>query len=141
MSNRIIGYQVEDGMQCHPDGMFSFELYSKDVCQGYVDREPERYRLVTIREGDVEEPSFIINLSPITDDSERRSIFCVCANPDGSGSISSFMYDKKASLEYKSMVDVLEALILAQACAGIDILSPKYREALQTVVDKIFSML
>jgi len=37
--------------------------------------------------------------------------------------------------EYEIAVDTLESLILAQACAGIDITTPAYLESIETVVD------
>lgn len=36
---------------------------------------------------------------------------------------------------YEASVDTLESLILAQACAGIDITTPAYIKSIETVVD------
>ncbi len=41
------------------------------------------------------------------------------------------------SAKVKLVTDSFESLILAQACAGIDIESPKYVEALQTTIDAV----
>ena len=39
--------------------------------------------------------------------------------------------------EYNAAIDGLEALILAHACAGIDIMDPKYQEGIVTAVEAI----
>jgi hypothetical protein len=39
--------------------------------------------------------------------------------------------------EYMGSVDAIEGLILAHACAGIDVTDPKYVGGVQTALDKI----
>lgn len=59
---------------------------------------------------------------------------------NGGGEISaSNLQDKKANLAYRTAVDVLEGLVLAHACSGIDIESPAYLEGIETVADAIFN--
>jgi hypothetical protein len=38
---------------------------------------------------------------------------------------------------WNAAVDVLEALVLAHACAGVDVISLAYREGIQTALDAI----
>ena len=54
--------------------------------------------------------------------------------PDGSGEISS---DLESELEDRDAVDIIESMILSQACAGICISDNKYIEALVTSVETI----
>ena len=49
---------------------------------------------------------------------------------DGGGSISS-------DLEDYDPFDAIEAIVLAHACAGIDIESPAYIEGIETAIDAI----
>jgi hypothetical protein len=61
----------------------------------------------------------------------------------GSGSIVSDLREPEtaANRRYNSAVDGLEALILAHACAGIDVESPAYLEGIETAVDAIANRL
>jgi hypothetical protein len=43
------------------------------------------------------------------------------------------------AVRYVAAVDGLEALILAHACAGVDVQSPAYIEGIETAVDAIFN--
>jgi hypothetical protein len=43
----------------------------------------------------------------------------------------------KSIVGFNMAIDVVEAMILAHACAGIDVESPAYLEGIETVVDKI----
>lgn len=52
---------------------------------------------------------------------------------DGSGHIESTLY--KDGMFTKKEAHVIESLILAHACAGIDVTSPKYIEGLFTVYE------
>jgi len=57
----------------------------------------------------------------------------------GSGTIVSDLRDPKtaANRQYNAAIDGLEALILAHACAGVDVESPAYVEGIETAVDAI----
>ena len=57
----------------------------------------------------------------------------------GAGSIVSDLRegDTAANRQYNAAVDGLEALILAHACAGVDVESPAYLEGIETAVDAI----
>jgi len=57
----------------------------------------------------------------------------------GSGSIVSDLREPEtaANRQYNAAIDGLEALILAHACAGVDVESPAYLEGIETAVDAI----
>jgi hypothetical protein len=57
----------------------------------------------------------------------------------GSGSIVSDLREPKtaANRQYNAAIDGLEALVLAHACAGVDVESPAYVEGVETAVDAI----
>jgi len=57
----------------------------------------------------------------------------------GSGSIVSDLREPEAAANrrYSPAIDGLEALILAHACAGVDVESPAYIEGIETAVDGI----
>jgi len=57
----------------------------------------------------------------------------------GSGSIASDLREPKtaANRQYNAAIDGVESLILAHACAGIDVESPAYIEGIETAVDAI----
>ena len=57
----------------------------------------------------------------------------------GSGSIVSDLREHKtaANRQYNAAIDGLESLILAHACAGVDVESPAYVEGIETAVDAI----
>lgn len=59
----------------------------------------------------------------------------------GGGAITSNMHEKEetdlSAQLYNAAVDGLEAMILAQACAGVDIESPAYLDGIETAVQKI----
>jgi hypothetical protein len=58
----------------------------------------------------------------------------------GSGSIVSDLHEPEtATRRYNAAIDGLEALILAHACAGVDVESPAYLEGIETAVDAIAS--
>lgn len=58
----------------------------------------------------------------------------------GAGQISSDLRDREETdIEYLAAVDALESLILAHACAGIDITSPAYLEGIEVAVEAIAS--
>lgn len=64
------------------------------------------------------------------------------SSPDspGRGSITSQLKEPGRGIlvrAFNSAVDGLEALILAHACAGVDITSPAYIEGVETAVDAI----
>ncbi len=57
----------------------------------------------------------------------------------GSGSIVSDLRAAKtaANRQYNAAIDGLESLILAHACAGVDVESPAYVEGIETAVDAV----
>ena len=69
----------------------------------------------------------------------------VTLEEDGSGSIVSTMgsghgndpSDDPADTVYDAAIGGLESLILAHACAGIDITTPAYLEGIETAVEAI----
>ena len=60
-SKKIIGYQVlDENNDIHPDMDTSYSIYSYNRAMGMLGSDTEsRYRLVTIREGDIENPTFM----------------------------------------------------------------------------------
>jgi hypothetical protein len=54
-----------------------------------------------------------------------------------SGSLTSEFDKKKMYGDYRVAVDTMLGMILAHACAGIDVSSPYYLEGIETVYDKI----
>jgi hypothetical protein len=58
---------------------------------------------------------------------------------DGSGKIVSDLRDESdcSNAAYSSAVDALESLILAHACAGVDIAAPAYLEGVEVAVEAI----
>jgi hypothetical protein len=65
---------------------------------------------------------------------------------EGGGSLTSTLKDKEAAADgdddaiaYNTAIDGLEALVLAQACAGIDITTPEYLKALEVAVEAIYN--
>ncbi len=59
-------------------------------------------------------------------------------NEDTQGTIESDLHISGAGeemREYEASVNTLESLILAQACAGIDITTPSYIKSIETVID------
>jgi hypothetical protein len=57
----------------------------------------------------------------------------------GSGSITSDLRAPRtaANRQFNAAIDGLESLILAHACAGIDVESPAYIEGIETAVEAI----
>lgn len=54
------------------------------------------------------------------------------------GSISSTgLQDEDAGPEYKAAIDGLLSLILAHACAGIDVETPAYLEGVEVALDSV----
>lgn len=47
--------------------------------------------------------------------------------------------DGEADSEFDAAINVLGSVVLAQACAGIDISTKQYAESIQTVVDAILN--
>jgi len=57
---------------------------------------------------------------------------------DRGGSISSAeLQDENASPEYRAAIEGLLSVILAHACAGVDVESPAYLEGVEVAVDSI----
>jgi hypothetical protein len=50
------------------------------------------------------------------------------------GTLSSAMHENGESPELKASIDGIERLILAHACAGVDVMSPAYIEGIETSV-------
>ena len=66
--------------------------------------------------------------------------FCIVVLLDGQGggSLSSDLHGYfDADMAYNSAIDGLEALILAHACAGIDVNTPAYLEGIDAAVTAI----
>jgi len=63
----------------------------------------------------------------------------VKVNPDSSGSITSSLHDDDEIIfcDYNHAIGGLESLILAHACAGVDIKSAAYIEGIKAAVDAI----
>jgi hypothetical protein len=61
------------------------------------------------------------------------------ASRPGSGFIASDLHatDTAANRQYNAAIDALESLILAHACAGVDVRSPAYIEGIETAVEAI----
>ena len=62
------------------------------------------------------------------------------AKAPGAGTIASDLRNpgkNAANRQYNAAVDGLESLILAHACAGVDVESPAYVEGIETAVDAI----
>ncbi|MFH1265215.1 MAG: hypothetical protein ABIK89_05765, partial [Planctomycetota bacterium] len=61
------------------------------------------------------------------------------AEGPGSGSIVSDLRGPEAAAnrQYNAAIDGLESLILAHACAGVDVESPAYVEGIETAVDAV----
>jgi hypothetical protein len=55
------------------------------------------------------------------------------------GHITSDLHDPGESRETKAMLDAIESLVLAHACAGLDIESPAYLQGLETAVEAVFN--
>lgn len=57
---RRLGYQVIDPAADEmPDGWVSFGIYSLADCRRVINEDKDRWQLVTIFEGDIEEPTFM----------------------------------------------------------------------------------
>ena len=54
-----LGYQVADADGEMPDGWVSFGIYSLADCRRAISEDKMRWQLVTIFEGDIEEPTFM----------------------------------------------------------------------------------
>lgn len=55
-----LGYQVIDSAAGEmPDGWVSFGIYSLADCRRVIDEDKDRWQLVTIFEGDIENPTFM----------------------------------------------------------------------------------
>lgn len=54
-----LGYQVVDRAGEMPDGWVSFGIYSLADCRRVINEDKDRWQLVTIFEGDIEEPTFM----------------------------------------------------------------------------------
>ncbi len=54
-----LGYQVVDADGEMPNGWVSFGIYSLADCRGVINEDKTRWQLVTIFEGDIEEPTFM----------------------------------------------------------------------------------
>lgn len=64
----------------------------------------------------------------------------------GAGTIVSDLYvsrteNDEPNTHLKVAIDALEALILAHACAGVDVQSPGYIEGIETAVEAVFNKL
>jgi hypothetical protein len=71
----------------------------------------------------------------------KLPIFGIVVETDGKGSgsitstdLKTVLYDSEDEL-YNAAMDGVESLILAHACAGVDITTPEYLEGIETAVD------
>ena len=68
-----------------------------------------------------------------------------CDPETGAGTITSSMTRDERFLPnendrpLKVGLDAIEALVLAHACAGVDVLSPAYCEGIETAVEKVYN--
>jgi hypothetical protein len=56
---------------------------------------------------------------------------------DGGGSITSELHEDVEPNEYNAAIDGVESLILAHACAGVNVESSGYLEGIETAVNAI----
>ena len=65
----------------------------------------------------------------------------VTLDDDGGGTITSELHMPEELQsdysDYEIAIDVVESLILAHACAGIDILNPQYVQGVEVALEKI----
>jgi hypothetical protein len=54
-----LGYQVIDATNEMPHGWVSFGIYTLADCRRVINKDKKRWQLVTILEGDIEEPTFM----------------------------------------------------------------------------------
>ncbi len=73
--------------------------------------------------------------------SPDHQISVLVENPEekGGGSIRSINLkeEEEGAKEFNAAIDGIESLILAHACAGIDISSPAYIEGIQSAVEAV----
>lgn len=60
-----------------------------------------------------------------------------CDDPDGRGAKNDDPACCEQHQSYNAAIDGIESLVLAHACAGIDVSSKKYIEGLQTALDAV----
>jgi hypothetical protein len=92
--------------------------------QGVLEMEKHQTRAIRL-------PCFGIEIRLAREDSPENS---------GEGTITSDLRDAGDEIEarrYNAAIDVLESLILAHACAGVDVESPAYVEGIETAVEAI----
>jgi len=56
---------------------------------------------------------------------------------DGGGCVTSALHEVNAPSEYEAGIDAIESLILAHACAGVDVASGAYIEGVETAVNAV----
>jgi hypothetical protein len=61
----------------------------------------------------------------------------ITISDDGAGNISSELHDADESEAHEGAMHAIESLVLAHACAGVDVSSPAYLEGLDTAVQAI----
>jgi hypothetical protein len=66
---------------------------------------------------------------------------CVTLGENGSGRISSDLHDHGDTADVHEAWNAIESLILAHACAGIDITTPAYVEGVETAINSVFQNL
>ena len=60
---------------------------------------------------------------------------------DNAGTITSDLKGDGDNLELTAAMDAIESIILAHACAGVDVASPIYVEGIETAVETIWNKL
>ena len=66
----------------------------------------------------------------------------IMVNDDGEegGGITSYLHeDCKGEKELNAAIDGIESMVLAHACAGVDVESPRYIEGIETTVDAVLN--
>ncbi len=59
---------------------------------------------------------------------------------EGSGSIASDLHEGESEdVELSAALHTIESMILAHACAGVDITTPAYIDGIQTTVDAVLN--
>lgn len=66
-----------------------------------------------------------------------------CSDNSKGGTITSDLlkeYDDPKGRDYCAAVNAVESMILAHACAGVNVLSPGYVEGIETAMEQVFNV-
>jgi hypothetical protein len=106
------------------DAAIRGEPFQSRTNQEVLEMEKHQTRIIRL-------PCFGIEIRLVRQDSPENS---------GEGTIASDLRDTGDAIEvrqYNAAIDALESLILAHACAGVDVESPAYIEGIETAVEAI----